>query len=164
MAKKQSNRLPPFVPLLWEMLNSKAYRDLNYASAKALPFFLGKVKTVYKDPQRYSMDFSFSYSEGGRYGFASGTFSKIIKDLISHGFLDPVDKGGLRSDGKSYNRFRLSQRWECFETTAFEQIEWSCFLPKPRATSKKETDSFKKGNKRVSEDKVVSQFEAVGVF
>ncbi|MFA4918117.1 MAG: hypothetical protein WC581_02580 [Thermodesulfovibrionales bacterium] len=162
--KRRGDRLPPFVPLTWEMLNSKAYKDLKYAPAKALPFFLGKIKISYNDPQRYSIEISFSYSEGNKYGFASATFSRVIKELIYKGFIDPIDKGGLRSDGKSLSLFTLSERWKRYGKDDFQLIEWKCFIPKlrVRATSKSETYSFKKGNKKVHKDKPISQFEAVG--
>ena len=130
--KKLKNRLPPFVALTWEMLNSLAYKKVPPSAAKALPFFLGKVKLLFHDPQRYLVDFTFSYTEGEMLGFALATFSKIIQDLVCYGFIDPVDKGGLRGDGKSFNRFRLSGRWEAYGTDKFVRVEWRCFLPKPR--------------------------------
>ena len=165
-SKKTSNKLPPFVPLPWEILNSKAYKGMNYAAAKALPYFLGKRKENYRDPQRYLMDFSFSYSEGNNFGFSPSTFSKIIQELVKTGFIDPIDKGGLRSDGKSYNLFRLSERWKQYGHNDFELLDWRCFQPKQRsrATSKSETYSFKKGNRTASKGKVISQIEAVEAF
>ncbi len=166
MSMKRNNKLPPFVALPWEMLNSKAYKGLNFASAKALPYFLGKIKENYRDPQRYLIEFSFSYSEGHKLRFAPSTFSKVVQELVKTGFIDPIDKGGLRSDGKSYNRFKLSERWKQYGTNEFELLDWRCFQPKQRsrATSKSETYSFKKGNKYASNGKVISQFEAVGTF
>ena len=130
--RKNGNRLPPFVPLIWEILNSRAYKDLPPSTAKALPYFLGKYKGGYNDPQRYLGEFSFSYSEGKRLGFSTATFSKVIQALVGFGFIDPVDKGGLRGDCKSYNLFRLSKRWEAYGTTNFAQLDWRCFIPKPR--------------------------------
>lgn len=127
------------------MLNSKAYINLPQSAAKALPYFLGKVKKPFFDPERYLQIFELSYGEADRYGFACSTFSNVIQALVRHGFIDPVDKGGLRSDGKSYNKFRLSKRWENYEQADFEKLEWRCFVPKPRlkATSKSEIDSFR---------------------
>lgn len=130
--KSQNNRLPPFVALTWEILNSKAYKDLPPSSSKALPYFLGKVKRPYKDPERYSDTFHFSYSEGKRLGFSYGTFSKVIQDLVRFGFIDPIDKGGLRGDCKSYNIFKLSKRWNSYGTENFISLDWRCFIPKPR--------------------------------
>src|SRR3990172_3405879 len=91
--KRRGDRLPPFVALTWEILNSKAFKELPYATAKALPYFLGKVKTGFNDTQRYLTNFSFSYSEAKNYGFAFSTFSKVIQSLIAFGFIDPVHKG-----------------------------------------------------------------------
>lgn len=125
MAKKKSgNRLPPFVALTWEMLNSRAYKELPASSAKALPYFLGKVKTGYNDPQRYSIEFPLCYKEAASYGFAAATFSKAIQRLVAHGFINPIDKGGLRSEGgKALNLFSLSLR--CVETMASQSLKLS---------------------------------------
>lgn len=148
------------------MLNSKAYKDLPASPAKALPYFLGKIKTKYNDPQRYHMEFSFSYREAHKLGFASATFSKIIQSLVGLGFINPIDKGGLRGDCKSSNIFSLSTRWEDYGKPGFKPLNWKCFLPRLRqkVTLKKETYSFKKGNKKALKDKVISQNEAVEVF
>jgi hypothetical protein len=130
--RNRKDSLPPFVALIWDVLNSKAYIDLPASAGKALPYFLGKVKCSFNDPQRYLIEFSFSYSEGKRLGFATATFSNVIKALVKKGFIDPVDKGGLRSNGKSYNIFRLSRRWEKYGNADFKDIEWECFLPRLR--------------------------------
>jgi hypothetical protein len=148
------------------MLNSKAYKDLAASSAKALPYFLGKYKGLYRDPQRFLFEFTFSYREALKYNFSPATFSKIIQELVRKGFVEPIDKGGLRSDGKSYSIFRLSNRWENYGTKDFKSKDWKCFIPKPRlkATSKSEMYSFKKGNKTGSDKQTISQIEAVEVF
>jgi hypothetical protein len=161
--KKIRNKLPPFVALTWEMLNSEAYKALSHSAAKALPYFLGKVKLPDRDPHRYISVFSFSYTEGKRFGFATSTFHKVIQELVGKGVIDPVDKGGLRSNGKSYNLFRLSERWRRYGTNEFESRDWKCFNPKPRlkATSKSETYNFKKGNEMSLTNENVSQTETV---
>lgn len=128
--KKQLNRLPPFVPLPWELLNHRAYTALPFAASKALPYFLGKVKDRYTDPQRCLTEFFFSYSEAKKYGFSNGTFSNVIRDLISYGFVDPIDRGGLGGCGKSYSTFKLSLRWQQYGTENFREIEWRRFLPR----------------------------------
>ncbi len=130
--RRKGGKYPPFVALFWEVLNSRAYKELPPSSAKALPYFLGKVKCGYHDPQRYLEVFSFPYAEGERLGFAPATFFVIIQALVRFGFVDPVDKGGLRSDCKSYSLFKLSRRWEAYATSNFESLEWKCFIPKPR--------------------------------
>ena len=113
--KKNGDRLPPFVALPWDVLNSKAYIELPPSAAKALPYFFGKVKKVFDDPARYTEIFTFSYPEGKRLGFSHTTFAKIIRDLEAPGFIDWVAQGGLRGKGKGYNRFKLTRRWENYE-------------------------------------------------
>ena len=147
---KKKNRLPPFVAITWEMLNSEAYKALPYSAAKALPYFLGKVKTVYSDPQKYLTSFHFSYTEAGKYGFALATHHKVICKLIEKGFIDPVDKGGLRSGGLGYSFFRLSLRWGKYGTPEFKKAEkWESFLPqfRQKSTPILETHSFINGNR-----------------
>ena len=122
------NKLPPFVPLTWEMLNSRAYKELTPSSAKALPYFLGKVKLPYHDPEKYRIEFEFRYSEAERLGFANTTFYRSITKLIDFGFMDPVSKGGKKSSGYSSNRFKLSERWKGYGTKDFRKVKsWSEF-------------------------------------
>ena len=126
--KRISNKLPPFVPLTWEILNSKAYMGLKYSTAKALPYFLGKVKVPYSDPQKYVIEFSFSYTEARKYRFAIGTHHRVISELMEKGFIDPVSKGGLRGGGLSSSLFRLSKRWAAYGTPNFKKVKpWGQF-------------------------------------
>lgn len=57
---REANRLPPFVPLTSEMLNHEAYKALTPSAAKALPYFLAKVKISPNDPQSYESEFYFT--------------------------------------------------------------------------------------------------------
>ena len=162
MPKKSGSRVLSFSALPWEMLNSPAYIELPHSAAKALPYFIGKVKVKLDVPERYTTEFSFSYREGQRYGFATGTFSKAIQALVAHGLIDPIDKGGLRSEGKSYNKFTLSLRWKNYGKPEFEALNWKCFAPRgSRATSKKETYSFKRGKEIHSQNTIATENEAV---
>jgi hypothetical protein len=125
--KSKKNKLPPFVPITWDMLNSRAYRDLSPSAGKALPLFLGKVKVPHNSPQRYHTSFHFPYGEAKRFGFAKRTFWRVIMDLMNKGFLDPVGKGGLKSLGKGYNTFKLSPRWTRYGEPNFEVVDWRTF-------------------------------------
>jgi len=125
--KKINNRLPPFVAMTWDMLNSKAYRALPKSSAKILPFFIGKIQDFkYHDPARFESVFEFTYSEARkRLGYGRSTFFKVLNDLIEHGFIDPVKKGGLRSYGNTSSKFKLSKRWKQYDDTElFKKIKW----------------------------------------
>ena len=158
------NRLPPFAAIPWALLNNKAYWDLKPSAAKALPYFLGKPRKPFNNPENYAVEITFSYSEADRYGFAPSTFYKVIVELVEKGFIDPVEKGGLRSDAKTYNKFKLSKRWEKYQTSEFLPMNWKQFASTPRlkATPKRETHSSKKGNKLPQHTENNSQNEAVG--
>ena len=132
MAKKSNtNKLPPFVPMTWEMLNSKAYKSLPRSAAKALPYFLGNKETGrmgHRDSRRYEAPFTFKYSEAEHLGFAKRTFQQILSDLVEFGFIDPVTKGGLRGCGFTKSKFKLSLRWKLYGTAEFVEIrKWKDF-------------------------------------
>lgn len=130
MAGKTKNKLPPFVPLTWDMLNSRAYKELPGAAAKALPYFIGKVRDIpFKDSSRYETNFSFTYSEAKRLGFGKSTFYKVLGKLIAHGFIDLEKKGRKRSFGLSNSIFRLSRRWEQYRKAEFKDGNWKRHYP-----------------------------------
>lgn len=135
--KKGNNKLPPFVPLTWDMLNHEAYKKLPPSAAKALPYFLGKVRMSHNDLQRYETEFYFTYPEAKRYGFADGTYSNIIKNLVEHGFIDLSYKGGLRGDSKSKSLFTLSERWKKYGTEEFIRVDRKSVIPRKNASNSK---------------------------
>jgi hypothetical protein len=127
---RDKNRLPPFVPMTWEILNSKAYRELSPSAAKALPYFIGKNgKGQREKGAAYSGEIEFTYAEAVRLGFANRTFSRVIQELTSKGFLNPAAHGGLRGFCKSTNKFKLSSRWREYGKPGFEEKEWKCSEP-----------------------------------
>jgi hypothetical protein len=130
LAKRANNKtkFPNSVILLWEMVVHKAYLDLPPSACKELPFFIKKVKRRLDAPERYLDEFTFSYREANRYGFATTTHHRTICALIEKGILDPCAKGGLKSDRRSYNRFRLSQRWLKYGTPEFVRYTWEHFI------------------------------------
>jgi hypothetical protein len=128
---KQAKITGGFVPLTWKLLNSRAYRNLPVSASKALPFFLGKPHVPYGNTMLFEVVFDFSYREANRcLGYSNSTFHKVICDLMSLGFIDPVDKGGLRGEGRSCSQFRVSPRWEQYGTKAFKEVRWKEFKPK----------------------------------
>lgn len=116
-------RLPPFVAMTWELLNSTAYKELQPNASKALPFFLGKPKATYGTPQYLTTVFSFTYPEAKKLGFAQATWARVLRDLVENGFIDPVRKGGLRGNGKSASQFCLADRWKKYGQHEFESID-----------------------------------------
>ena len=128
--KMRRGKGPPFVAVPYEILNNSAFKLLPMSAKSALPYFLGKPKIFFTEAEYLTTKFSFSYREASKYGYARGTFHRIIVALVSYGFIDPVDKGGLRGFGKSTSLFKLSKRWREFGTPNFQRIEWSEFKPR----------------------------------
>jgi len=125
---QQKLALPPFVPMTWALLNSQAYKDLSFASRAMLPYFIGKPSINIRSDLYLKTEFSISYKEATSYGCSTRTFSRVIEDLMRKGFIDPVDKGGLRGWGLSCNVFRMSERWKDYGKKAFVEIEWRQFI------------------------------------
>jgi len=125
MAK--SKHKPGYVVIAWDILNSSAYRDILPMSAKLLPFFLGKIKKGSLDPVYYTSSFTFSYGEAERYGCSRRNFARLIEDLMIHGFIDPISKGGLRGTGQSASTFKLSPRWRGYGKPDFVVVSWRSF-------------------------------------
>jgi len=123
----QKERLPPFVPILHDELESTAYRTLSATAAKLLPYFKRIcVKATRGKPDETTL-FAFTYTEAVKYGFAKRTFSRAVQDLQKHGFIDIAEVGGLRGAGHSCSQYKLSRRW-----VTFGGIEWAKQMEKER--------------------------------
>jgi hypothetical protein len=159
---RKKDRLPPFVPMTWKMLHSRAYKGLPPSAAKVLPYFIGKVQRIgYQDPARYETTFILPYAEAGNYGFGKTTFYNCIKALMKFGFIDPVRKGGLRGFGNTPNVFKLPKRWETYGTSDFKEIRWESFLTVPRQLSNVNPTPLKIERKRLGQEKTVSEMSPV---
>lgn len=55
--------------------------------------------------------FGFTYTEAKKYGFPVNTFTRAVKALELHGFIDIVEQGGLRGAGHTCSKYKLSKRW-----------------------------------------------------
>jgi len=127
MSKRPTAKLPPFVAMTWEMLNHPAYIELPASAKGMLPYFIGKVRASVRDTVHYSTSFIFPYSEAERYGCSRHTFFRVLESLVRHGFLDPVERGGLRGTGLTTSTFRLSPRWKKYGTADYQEITWRQF-------------------------------------
>ena len=117
---KKSKRLPPFTPILNAELRSRAYQELTGNAAKVYPYFK-KIHGILKKKSgdNYNGIFDFTYTEAEKYGFARQTFKRSIDNLIGNGFIDIVKQGGKRGCGMSNSKYRLSERWRDYGTSAF---------------------------------------------
>ena len=109
---KKQNKIPgSFVAITYEMIESKAFKELNSSSLKSLILCMRKVKT-YDPIDRFKLQFSLTYPEANKQGLWDSAFSRGIKQLQQLGFIDCVMKGGMRFQGKANSLYRLSQRWK----------------------------------------------------
>jgi len=118
--KSKGERLPPFIPILIDELNSLAYQELTGNAAKVHPYFKkisGTLKRKFGDD--YNGIFDFTYSEAEKFGFARQTFNRAITDLNAKGFIDIVKQGGKRGCCMSNSKYRLSQRWRDYGKSVF---------------------------------------------
>jgi len=129
MARKPKINRNPFIQFTYKMMNGRAYKSLSPAAAKALPFFLAKVKIPVADDQRYRETFILSYGElKTAANISDRTCSKVFQELVRVGFIDPVEKGGLRGNGKSCSKYKLSRRWEQYQQPGFKEVDLKTFI------------------------------------
>jgi len=110
-----------FVAITFEMIDSKAFKNLTGSGLKALILLMRKNKE--KHPiDRFKYQFSFTYPEGKKEGICNASFCRGIKQLYRLGFIDIVIKGGLRGVSKYPSYYRLSQRWKKYGTPEFKKL------------------------------------------
>lgn len=125
--KKKNYRIKNFVALPFDMLKSRAYIELPPTARGMLPYFLWKVKIPNTDPSYYYVDFTLTFSEAIKYGCSKRSFYRVLEDLMQHGFIDPIRKGGRNGGRDTASIFRLSKRWEKYDTFEFKGISWKQF-------------------------------------
>jgi hypothetical protein len=109
--KQHKERLPPFIPITHQQLESAAFKALSGNAAKLYPYFIRACVRCCKGKPDTTTQFDFTYGEAVKLGFARNTFSRCLKELNQNGFIDWVEVGGLRGVGHSNSKYRLSDRW-----------------------------------------------------
>lgn len=102
LSGKLDNRDKRFIQVGASLLQSTAFKSLNYASRilyLCLANDAGKENSV-----------EFSHSAAKRYGFPPSTFDRSIKELIAAGFIERVEDED-RSQYKT-SRFRFTYKWK----------------------------------------------------
>ena len=107
----------------WEILDSKAFRELSATGIRVLLRFLQKRKwtkmrrrIVYENG-----DIVFTYAEATFMGIKNTAFYEAVKRLIEVGFIDLDHQGGCY--GKDYSRYSFSERWRNYGTENFQKVE-----------------------------------------
>lgn len=120
---KSRNRIQGgFVAITYEMIDSRAFKELNVSALKALILCMRKVKT--HDPvDRFTLQFSLTYTEAQKQGLCHSSFCRGMKELQQLGFIDCITRGGMRFQGKNRSYYRLSKRWKGYGTPNFD-TQW----------------------------------------
>ena len=92
-----------FVMMTREILYSKAYQELSQSAKLAYIYFAIDQKS--KEDKKVIL----TYGQAKEHGVcrSPSTFSKVKKELVRYGFLDPLKRGGLNE----HSVFELSGRW-----------------------------------------------------
>ena len=117
------------IRISYELLHSKAFRELTYAPAiKVLVWFHEKVKVEINKKRRgkdryrvLDRDIEFTYREAGFRGLTPHKFRTALKQLHNFGFIDITKPGSaLRGD---FTLFALSDRWILYGSAGFKSME-----------------------------------------
>jgi len=120
-------RLKRDVWVPWELLQSKAFKELSPSAMRVLLRFLQKRKwwkegkgvrarIVYENS-----GLAFTYEEAAWIGIRNTAFFEAVKRLIGVGFVDVEHQGGAY--GKDFSRYAISERWRDYGTENFKKVE-----------------------------------------
>ena len=104
---------PGFIQLFWDFYDSEEWRTLHWYSKLA---YL-RIKRKY-NPNK-GEQISVSYREMTD-EMTQPTFSKAIKELLSVGFIEVVQKGGLY---RKRNYYILSYRWKTLNASPLLKVD-----------------------------------------
>lgn len=121
--KKKPSSLPvggPFVPILIEQHDSRAYNELTGNAAKLHGYLVRAARTVALKlgaDSEYQVDFDYTYAEAKKRGFSESTFKRAIRELWAKGFLSVVAIGGRTASackGKMSSKYKLCGLWKTY--------------------------------------------------
>ena len=114
--KNRKNKLGSFVPLGRPLLSSLAFTSLCSSAKIAYAYFLYDKKNAHED----KVILTFSQAKKFNVCRSQSTFTKIKKELVKHGFLDPLDGGGLNAPAI----FKVSNRWNRYGNEDFKELKY----------------------------------------
>ena len=114
--KNRKNILGSFVPLGRPLLSSLAFTSLCSSAKIAYAYFLYDKKNAHED----KVILTFSQAKKFNICRSQSTFTKIKKELVKHGFLDPFDGGGLNAPAI----FKVSNRWNRYGNEDFKELKY----------------------------------------
>lgn len=104
---KKKNRLPPFVAIFREMLQSEAWESISNPARVAYVHLKSKCITA------NSGEITLSFKEMERI-MDRHTFSRSLNQLEAHGFILKDKRGGLF---RKRNYYRFIDQWKVFKAT-----------------------------------------------
>ena len=114
--KNRKNKLGSFVPLQRPLLRSLAFLSLSNTAKIAYTYFLYDKKSSHQD----EVVLTFSQAKNFKVCQSQSTFTKIKRELVKHGFLDPLDPGGLNAPAI----FKVSYRWNRYGYEDFKELQY----------------------------------------
>jgi hypothetical protein len=102
---KKKNRLPPFVYITKEMLNSPAFISLT--NAARVTYLLLQAQISKTDQSKVK----FPYTQAEKY-MDRHTFTRAIKQLTNKGFIRQSQEGGLY---RKTNAYEFLTEWNLFK-------------------------------------------------
>jgi len=119
--KKEKKSIVPiegrlFVPLTFEEQDSPAFIELGGNASKVYGYLKRAARTAACKGGTRERDiiFGFSYAEAKGRGFSESTFIRAIKELWGKGFIDVIERGGLRGKGKTLSQYKLAGYWKTY--------------------------------------------------
>jgi hypothetical protein len=101
---KKKNRLPPFVAILKDMLQSEAWKAISNPARVAYVHLKSKCFSASND------EITLSFKEMEPI-MDRHTFSSALNQLEKHGFIIKIQRGGLF---RKRNYFRIIDQWKNF--------------------------------------------------
>ena len=114
--KNRKNKLGSFVPLGRPLLKSLAFTSLSSSAKIAYPYFLYDKKNDHQD----EVVLTFSQAKNFKVCQSQSTFTKIKRELVKYGLLDPLDGGGLNAPAI----FKVSNRWKRYGDEDFKELKY----------------------------------------
>ena len=113
---KKRKKLGSFVPLGRPLLKSLAFTSLSSSAKIAYPYFLYDKKNDHQD----EVVLTFSQAKNFKVCQSQSTFTKIKRELVQYGLLDPLDGGGLNAPAI----FKISNRWNRYGDEDFKELKY----------------------------------------
>ena len=133
--KGRKKILCSFVVLQRPLLKSLAFLSLSNTAKVAYSYFLYDKKSSHQD----EVILTFSQAKNFKVCQSQSTFTKIKRELVQYGFLDPLDGGGLNAPAI----FKVSNRWNRYGYEDFKELQY-----KPGFSSKFFKDAMANPEKR----------------